>query len=322
MQNKFKANKYRGWMWKWEDREGTIDFGANNEPIHLKNDVIDTGLTKPYIFEILLLKYVLPLFVMLSFFHFDWFATGMLGMSSAIALTVMFDYFTKKHSIQMGYLSLLILPFAYYIFRVVFSAENEIYRFTAILNYTFQYLVFIFLMKKIVLDFLNKGYKNVYRTDLYLFQYIQLPFKLGYQLKTKNEKIVRNVLLTVMFFTFILGAINLGGKIARNYNDAKFVEKAKVEAQLKKESGIKLSLDAKAVELGISADKQAHLTDSAVTDYQLIYIFKNQVFVDSETGQKITYPNERTAIVSHIKNNKFYIFTNGREYYIDGVKAE
>lgn len=67
------------------------------------------------------------------------------------------------------------------------------------------------------------------------FNIFNYPFKVvGYELKTKNEKIVRNVLLTVMFFTFILGAINLGGKIAKNYNDAKFVEKAKIRSSIKK----------------------------------------------------------------------------------------
>lgn len=318
----FRANKFRGWLWKWEEKEGQLTYDVNKEPTHLKNDVIDTGLTKPYLLEVYMLKYILPFFGLILFFPFDLFATGMLGMSSAIALLIMFEFFIKKHSLQMGYLSLMILPFAYYIFRVVFSDENEIYRFTTILNYTFQYLIFIFLMKKIVLDFLNRGYKHIYRTDVYLFQYIQLPFIVNYKLERKNNKLVKNILLGIMTVTFLLGSINLGGKIAKNYNDAKYLEKAKTEAEISKKTGIKLGLDEKAKELGIAVDKQAHLTDEAVTDYQLIYIFKNQVFVDSETGNRITYPNERTSIVSHIKNNKFYIFANGREYYIDGVKAE
>lgn len=321
MKTKIKANKFRGWLWKMEEREGEITYNGK-EPNHLKNDVIDSGLTKPYLFEVYMLKYILPFLGLVWFFKFDWFATGMLGMSSAIGFLMMFEFLNRKHSKEMAFLSLMLIPFLYYVFRFTFSAENEIYRFTAIINYTFQYLIFLFLLKKIVLDFLNQGYRNIYRTDVYLFQYIQFDAKAGYELRNKNNKLVKRILLFIMIFTFILGTISLGGKIAKNYNDAKYVEKAKIQAEIEKKSGVKLNLDAKAKELGIPTERQAHLKDEAVTDYQLIYIFKNQVFVDSETGNKITYPNERTSIVSHIKNNKFYIFANGREYYIDGVKAE
>jgi len=325
----FYANKYRGWLWKIEEKEGEITYDKNKVAVYLKNDVVETSLTKTKDIEIIVLKYIFPLIAIFTFFSFNLFHPSMLGLSSAILLFMGAEYIYQRFNLQAAYVFLMILPVFYFVFRFGFPIVNANYSITSIFNYTFQYLIFIYLIKKISLDILNKKYKNVYRTDVYLFQYIMFNNKNNEKqnsLEKKNLKYFNYFLLALMGITFLLGGILLGGKIAKNINTEKIIKKQEIELKkheiiVKNEDLIK-KLDAKAVEFNIPKDKQAHLIDKNVTDYQLIYIFKNQVFVDSETGQKITYPNERTSIVSHIKNNRFYIFANGREYYIDGEKAK
>lgn len=325
----FFANKYRGWLWKVEKREGEITYNSNKIAIHLENEVINTSLTKTKAFEIITLKYVFPLIIIFSFFSFNLFHPSMLGLSSAILLFIGAEYLYKKFNLQTASVFLIILPLCYFIFRFGFPNINAAYSITTIFNYTFQYLIFIFLMKKIILDFLNKKYKNIYRTDVYLFQYIIFEKKKSEEqinLENKNLKYFNYFLIGLMTITFLLGGTLLGGKIAKNINTEKIIKKQELEIKkhenIAKNEDLIKKLDAKALEFNLPKDKQAHLTDKNVIDYQLIYIFKNQVFVDVETGNRITYPNERTSIVSHIKNNKFYIFANGREYYIDGEKAK
>lgn len=320
----FLANKYRAWLWVWNGRKGEIEYN-NKMAIFLKNENVETNLTKTSDIEIIILKYAIPLIAMLLFFDFNLFHPSMLGLSSAIFLFLIANELYKKYNKQASALFLMVLPLFYFIFRYGLPEINRTYEITNIFNYSFQYLVFLYLFKKIILDFLNKGYKNIYKTDKHMFQYIWFNTEENKELKRKNDRYFTYSLIGISILTFLLGGVLLGGKVASNIKAERImkIEKNELLKQEKNKDFIDKQnrLEEKVKLYNIELNQQYHLNDPTITDYRLIYIFTGQAFIEVDTMNRVVYPGKRATILSHIRDDKFYFYSNNKEYYIEDAKA-
>ncbi|RLA84876.1 MAG: hypothetical protein DRG78_00125 [Epsilonproteobacteria bacterium] len=339
-------NKFPYLVWGRGYRKGaTVDNVVN--PTRITTDVVkDISLKKVKPFEIIFVKYFLPILMIYFLGNISGHYHSQLGFGLGGMIYLFGVFIKERYSYQTMITVISIIPISYLFFGFTRFDLSSSYGVGMILNYMIQYIIIFWTLDNIWADVRLMTWKKYYKVDSLLFRYILIykkvknkniqdysPYNLKIdtsEQKTKLNNIKKSGLKYLIFiaslFMLFVGGVNITHKIVFD-NEAKKIAAAKMKktrgtiSKVYSTNKIK-ALDSEALELEIDNEKWVHHKISRVERYFKITIVKNtkykKVFIDIENDGIISRDNK---VLVYSKSKKLFInafYRDDKWYFFQG----
>lgn len=241
------------------EKEADVEF-ENGVATRIKTDLISSEVSKAFLLEIVLLKYV-PLILLIWFaFNVNLYYPSMVGLGLASIVYLGFYWVKKRVSTFFAYVFLASLFLTYISMFVSNFSEFLFFNINNIGNYVIQYFVALWLIERLFIDIYSLNFMNVYKIKNLFLTYFQIVDDEISSFKEKRissaKKVFVGLLILTIVFTGIVGGFDFVSKIlASNVAQQEILVKEKNERKIiqsRNARALKQLLDQQAKELGIN----------------------------------------------------------------------
>lgn len=306
-----------------------VELGRDGHVVSIKSDLIESGVSKANIFEIIVLKYLFIALFAYLLFNMNLYYTSMLGLFVGSFAYIGFYQLKKRVSDFFAWFFMLVLFCVYMFLFIGFPTWSFEHKLNWVINYSIQYFLWLYLFERVFIDIYTGDYKKWYKVDGLKLTY----FKLVDDGDTKDfedkAKVGKRYFLFVTIIMMCIGLFFGGTDLAMKMyvsQEAQKVAMLKNNDELgiigkKNADAMKRKLLAQSRELGIVAhtEDDLKLLDSnfdeyiktKVIAYENVRISASNTFIDEVTGQNI--------MIQFSQQRPFYIVRAWVKMYKDGV---